>query len=57
VTEHLGQAALSTCGLSFLAGCTITQVNEYLQAGAFIVSMVAGLCAAVYYVKKATEKP
>jgi hypothetical protein len=47
--KHVGQALLGTTGGSFVFGMTIAHVNEYLQAGAFAVSMIAGACAAVYY--------
>lgn len=47
-----GDAGLGICSLSFLTGCTVGELNEYLQAGAFIVAMVSGLCAAVYYLKQ-----
>lgn len=40
-----------------VAGMTIGQLNEYLQAGAFIVAMISGLCAAIYYIKKTLEQP
>jgi hypothetical protein len=48
--DRVGQALLGTAGGSFVLGMSIETVNKYLQAGAFIVSMIAGLCAAVYYV-------
>lgn len=48
--DRVGQALLGAAGGSFIVGMSIEQINEYLQAGAFIVSMIAGLCAAVYYV-------
>jgi hypothetical protein len=34
----------------------IAQLNDYLQAGAFIVAIISGLCAARYYWKKAHNK-
>lgn len=36
-------------------GFTVAQLNEYLQAGAFIVAMISGLCAAYYYWKKSRK--
>jgi thiamine monophosphate synthase len=33
-----------------VAAMSIQTLNAYLQAGAFIVAMVSGICAAVYYV-------
>jgi hypothetical protein len=50
--KHVGETFLAIGAGSGLAGMTIGQINEWLQAGAFIVSMIAGLCAAFYYVKK-----
>lgn len=37
-------------------GVTIVDINNYLQAGAFIVAMISGACAAYYYIKKARKK-
>lgn len=54
--EQAADAATAVCGLSFLAGCTIAQINQYLQAGAFIVAMISGACAAYYYLRKAHQK-
>ena len=34
-------------------GLTILDINPFLQAGAFIVAMISGICAARYYWKKA----
>lgn len=31
---------------------TIVEVNQYLQAGAFIAAIISGLCAAVYYIRR-----
>jgi len=54
--SHVGQALLGTSGGAFVLGISIQTVNEYLQAGAFIVSMIAGLCAAFYYIRKGLSK-
>jgi hypothetical protein len=54
--KHVGQALLGVTGGSFVFGLSMAQINEYLQGGAFLVSMIAGLCAAYYYVKKANGK-
>lgn len=54
--SHVGQALLGTTGGSLVFGLTIAQINQYLQAGAFVVSMIAGLCAAYYYIRKANSK-
>ena len=48
--RNWGDYALATMAGSGLAGMTIGQINEYLQAGAFIVAMLAGLSAAVYHI-------
>jgi len=34
----------------------IVQVNQYLQAGAYIVAILSGLCAAYYYWRKANRE-
>lgn len=33
-------------------GLTIGQINQYLQAAAFVVAIISGLCAAWYYIRK-----
>jgi hypothetical protein len=33
-------------------GVSIAEVNQYLQAGAFIVAIISGLAATVYYLRK-----
>lgn len=38
--------------LAWLAGVSIGAINQWLQAGAFIVSMAAGTAATIYYIKK-----
>lgn len=53
--SRIGQALLGTAGGSFVVGMSIETVNKYLQAGAFVVSMIAGLCAAAYYVVMALK--
>lgn len=36
-------------------GMNIVQVNQYLQAAAYIVAILSGLCAAYYYLRKANK--
>ena len=35
-----------------LTGATIGHVNEWLQAGAFIIAMVSGAAAALYHITR-----
>lgn len=37
-------------------GITIGQLNQYLQAGAFIVAIISGLCASYYYIRRSRSK-
>jgi len=46
-----GKAYLACLG-SAVSALTIGQVNQYLQAAAFVVAIISGLCAARYYWKK-----
>lgn len=55
IADRSADAALAVSAV-VPAGITIVDVNNWLQAGAFIVSMIAGICAAIYYAKKAKEK-
>lgn len=48
--------ALGGVGGGITVGLTIGQLNQYLQAGAFIVAMISGLCAAWYYIRKGFQK-
>lgn len=47
--------SLITAFAALLAGMTIGNINQYLQAGAFIVSMIAGLAATRYYLRKSKQ--
>lgn len=52
---HFGEAAAAVAaglssGAALIGATVIHEVNEYLQAGAFIVAMVSGTCAALYYI-------
>lgn len=53
-SEKIAGAAAGISGGSAVAGMTVGQFNEYLQAGAFIVAIISGLCASWYYVFKKT---
>lgn len=55
VQEKLADAAAGVSGAGAVLGMTVGQLNEWLQAGAFIVSIVAGICAARYYWVKANR--
>lgn len=60
MTDHdriadIGTAAPAAVSIvSALGG--IAAVNEWLQAGAFIVAIVSGLCAAYYYIQKSRDR-
>lgn len=59
IENHLSDRVADAAGAASVlvpVGITIADVNQYLQAGAFVVSMIAGLCAAVYYIKKSRDK-
>lgn len=47
--NHVGPALLKVMGGSYVFGIAIEEVSKYLQAGAFAVTMLSGLCASVYY--------
>jgi hypothetical protein len=47
--SHVGQGLLTATGGSFVFGLAIEEVSKYLQAGAFAVAMLSGLCASIYY--------
>lgn len=38
--------------VALIAGLSIGTINQWLQAGAFLVSIVAGIAATRYYIKK-----
>lgn len=52
---NAAHAGLGVAVGSWSAGISILQINQYLQAGAFIVSMIAGVCAAIYYIRKSKQ--
>lgn len=41
---------------SAIFGVAIGTVNEYLQAAAFLVAIISGIAATIYYVRKSKEK-
>lgn len=47
----VGSAGVTT-GITVVDRLSITTVNEYLQAGAFVVAIISGLAATLYYVRK-----
>lgn len=52
---------VADAGVALSAGCvatglTIGQVNQYLQAAAFVVAIISGSCAAYYYLTRAKRK-
>lgn len=56
VGDRVADTAAATSGGAILFGMTIAQINQYLQAGAFIVAIVSGSCAAWYYIRKGRSK-
>lgn len=57
-----GQIADRTADVAFATsavvtvGVTIADISAYLQAAGYVVSIISGLCAALYYIKKIREK-
>jgi hypothetical protein len=56
IAERSADAATATTGGAIWFGLTIGEVNQYLQALAFLVAIVSGSCAAFYYIRKASAK-
>jgi hypothetical protein len=54
--DHAANAAAGVAGGATIFGMAIGEFNQYLQAAAFIVAIVSGLCASYYYVRKAHRK-
>lgn len=54
--EPFADAGVGLSAASATVGLTIGQVNEWLQAAAFIVAILSGLFAARYYHIKSKEK-
>lgn len=55
ITDRAADAALATT-VALPTTAAIALVNEYLQAAAFIVAIVSGISATVYYIRKARSK-
>lgn len=55
IPERAADIAAATSGATALFGLTIGELNQYLQAGAFIVAIISGLCAAFYYIRKSRK--
>ena len=58
--QHISDRIADT-GAAVSAGCvaigfSIGEVNQYLQAAAFIVAVISGSCAAYYYIRKARQR-
>jgi thiamine monophosphate synthase len=52
LNEKVANAFAGLSGASTIGGFTLAQINEVLQAGAFIVAIISGLAATFYYLKK-----
>lgn len=52
IADRVANAATATCVGGTIFGVAIGTVNQYLQAGAFIVAMISGIAATFYYVRK-----
>jgi hypothetical protein len=51
--DRVADAATLVSGGCVAVGITIGEINQYLQAAAFLVAIVSGSCAAFYYVRRA----
>jgi hypothetical protein len=51
IAERIAAGATGT-SVATAVGFSIAAVNEYLQAGAFIVAIISGLAATLYYLRK-----
>lgn len=57
VADRIADVAAGTAvGTTIVTSVTIMDVNAYLQAGAYIVSMVVGIFAALYYWRGARSR-
>lgn len=52
---NAGAAASGAVPLVVSLADRIDTINKFLQAGAFSVSMICGVCAAIYYIKKSNR--
>jgi thiamine monophosphate synthase len=53
VTDRVANTLAGVSGLSTVGGISLSQINEVLQAGAFIVAIISGIAATYYYLRKA----
>lgn len=56
MNEKVANGFVGLSGVSTIGGFTLAQINEVLQAGAFVVAIISGLAATWYYLKKASQK-
>ncbi len=56
VQDRIADTAAATASGSLIFGLTIGQINQYLQTIAFVVSIVTGLFAIRYYIRRAGGK-
>lgn len=52
MTDRAANTLAGLSGVSTIGGFTLAQINELLQAGAFIVAIISGLAATYYYLKR-----
>lgn len=50
--DKVAFGAHAACVGSGFAMIPISEINQWLQAGVFVVGMVSGICAAIYYIRK-----
>ena len=49
VAQKIAGVGVATAGGATLFGFSMAEVNEYLQAAAFLVAIISGTAAAIYY--------
>lgn len=52
IADHSVAIGFGTSGSAVAAGVTLANINPYLQAAAFIVAIIAGLCSIADYFHK-----
>jgi hypothetical protein len=58
ISQHIQDRAVDTLAVTpavVAVSFNIVQVNQYLQAAAYIVAILSSLCAAYYYLRKANK--
>lgn len=55
MSERAANTFAGISGISTLGGFTLAQINEVLQAAAFVVAIISGLAATYYYIRKANR--